>query len=83
MNAPGFDPLVERLRSVAAALPDRRTGDNTQFAMADIALSAFAVFFSQCPSFLSFQQAMEQARGCHNARSLFQIERIPRDNHIR
>ena len=83
MNAPGFDPLVERLRSVAAALPDRRTGDNTQFAMADIALSAFAAFFSQCPSFLSFQQAMEQARGCHNARSLFQIERIPCDNHIR
>ena len=83
MNAPGFDPLVERLRSVAAALPDRRTGDNTQFAMADIALSAFAVFFSQCPSFLSFQQAMQQNRGCNNARSLFQIERIPCDNHIR
>jgi hypothetical protein len=71
------------LRSVAAALPDRRTGDNTRYSMADIALSAFAVFFTQCPSFLSFQQAMEQARGSNNARSLFQVESIPSDNHIR
>lgn len=83
MNARCFDHLIERLRSVAADLPDRRTGDNTQFSMADIALSAFSVFFTQCPSFLSFQQAMEQARGRNNARSLFQIQRIPTDNHIR
>jgi hypothetical protein len=83
MNARGFNHLVKRLRAVAAGLPDRRTGDNTFLDMADIALSAFAVFFTQCPSFLSFQQAMEQARGHNNARSLFQIERIPSDNHIR
>jgi len=83
MNARVFDPLIERLRSVAAGLPDRRTGDNTRFSMADIALSAFSVFFTQCPSFLSFQQKMEQARGGNNVRSLFQVERIPTDNHIR
>lgn len=51
--------------------------------MADIASSAFAVFFTQCPSFLSFQQHMEKTSGRNNARSLFQIERIPCDNHIR
>lgn len=83
MNSRAFDLLIERLRCVAAELPDRRTGDNTQFDMADIALSAFAVFFSQCPSFLSYQQAMERTRGRNNARSLFQIKRIPTDNHIR
>jgi len=83
MNARGFDHLIGRMRAVAAGLPDRRTGDNRRFTMADIALSAFAVFFTQCPSFLSFQQAMEQARGGNNARSLFQVARIPTDNHIR
>jgi len=83
MNARVFHPLIERLRSVAAGLPDRRTGDNTQYAMADLALSAFSVFFTQCPSFLSFQQKMEQARGRNNVRSLFQVERIPGGNHIR
>ncbi|MBE0540191.1 MAG: ISNCY family transposase, partial [Verrucomicrobia bacterium] len=83
MNTRAFDHLIEGLRTVAAGLPDRRTGDNRVFVMADIALSAFAVFFTQCPSFLSFQRGMEQARGRNNVRSLFQVERIPTDNHIR
>jgi hypothetical protein len=83
VNGRSFDRLIERVRTVAAALPDRRTGDNIRYRMADIALSAFAVFFTQCPSFLSFQQAMQQARGCNNARSLFQVQKVPSDNHIR
>jgi len=83
MNARRFDELIQRWRTVASGLPDRRTGANTQFEMADIALSAFAVFFTQCPSFLSFQQNMEQTQGRNNARSLFQVGRIPCENHIR
>jgi hypothetical protein len=83
VNTRAFDQLIERLRCVAAGLPDRRTGDNTQYAMADIALAAFSVFFTQCPSFLSYQRGMEQARGRNNARSLFQVGQIPSDNHIR
>lgn len=78
-----FDQVIESLRAVAQALPDPRTGANLLFSMADIALSAFAVFFTQCPSFLSFQRNMEQVRGRNNARSLFQVQRIPTDNHIR
>jgi len=83
MNARRFDHLMERWRSVAAGLPDRRTGRNCSHAMADIALSAFGVFFTQCPSFLSFQQNMEKAHGRNNARSLFGVTRIPCGNHIR
>ena len=83
MKSRPFDHLIERLRCVAAGLPDRRTGDNTRYAMADIALAAFSVFFTQCPSFLSYQLGMEQARGRNNARSLFQVQQIPTDNHIR
>jgi hypothetical protein len=83
MNARHFDQVVERWRAVAAALPDRRTGDNASYPMADFALSAFAVFFTQSPSFLSFQQNMEKVQGRNNARSLFGVERIPCDNQIR
>jgi hypothetical protein len=83
MNVRRFDQLIERWRSVAAGLPDRRTGENTRYSMADIVLSPFAVFFTQCPSFLSFQENMEKAQGRNNARSLFRIESIPCDNHIR
>jgi len=83
MNARHFDQFIERWRSVATGLPDRRTGDNCFHKMVDIASSAFAVFFTQSPSFLSFQENMEKAFGRNNARSLFQIEAIPCANHIR
>jgi hypothetical protein len=83
MNSRHFDQFIERWRAIAEGLPDRRTGDNIQYSMADIALAAFSVFFTQCPSFLSFQQNMEKARGQNNARSLFRVTSIPSDNHIR
>jgi hypothetical protein len=83
MNARRFDHFIDRWRSVATGLPDRRTGDNCSYPMVDIASSAFAVFFTQSPSFLSFQENMEKAVGRNNARSLFQIEAVPCDNHIR
>lgn len=83
MDSGCFNKLIKRLRHCAASLPDSRTGSNKRFSMEDIALSAFSVFFTQCPSFLSFQKAMEKSRGQSNARSLFQIDRIPSDNHIR
>lgn len=83
VNARGFHRILQRWRVVLAGLPDRRTGENVRLRMADIALSAFAVFFPQCPSFLSFQQNMEKAHGRNNARSLFGVERIPCDNPIR
>lgn len=83
MNARCFDHLFGRWHAVAAGLPDRRTGNNLRFAMADLALSAFAVFFAQGPSFLSFQRAMERACGRNNAGSLFQVQRLPTGNHIR
>gem|GEM_PF-3803192 len=40
MHLGGFDHLIQRWRNVASGLPDGRTGDNTQYSMADIALSA-------------------------------------------
>ena len=83
MNSSGFNHFIKGLHTVAAALPDSRTGDNCIYTMSDIALSAFSVFFTQCPSFLSYQQGMEESRGRNNARSLFQIQQIPCDNHIR
>jgi len=83
MNASQFDQLIQRFRNCAASLPDRRTGKNKHYTMADIALSAFSVFFTQCPSFLAFQKSLEKAHGNSNVRTLFQVEEIPTDNHIR
>ena len=43
-----FNRLVEYVRSVVERLPDERTGDTT-YSMADAALGAFSVFFTQSP----------------------------------
>ena len=51
--------------------------------MADIGMAAFSVFFMQSPSFLSHQRALEAARSRSNCETLFAMERIPTDNHIR
>ncbi len=51
--------------------------------MRDVALSAFSVFFTQSPSFLSYQQLIQQQKGINNATSIFTIKRIPCDNQIR
>jgi len=83
MSPKRWDELVGSLRQTLGALPDRRTGDNTHYSMEDIGLSAFSVFFTQSPSFLSSQKTLEKAKGRSNAQSLFQIEEIPCDNHIR
>ena len=83
MSLRRFDQLIDRLRQRVAAFSDRRTGRNTKYTMEDISLSAFSVFYTQCPSFLSHQKVMQQNKGQSNAQTLFQIEEIPSDNHVR
>lgn len=51
--------------------------------MEDAGLSALSVFFTQFPSFLSYQRSMERSKGKSNAQSLFGVHKIPSDNQIR
>ncbi len=78
-----FDDMIASLRSAMKHFPDLRTGKNTTYDVMDAASGAFSVFFTQCPSFLSHQQLMEQRYGLSNARTLFGMRKIPSDNHIR
>jgi len=75
--------LLNYLGQAIAAFPDLREGKNRRYSMADIVRGAFGVFFCQSPSFLSHQQLMEQAQGRNNGRTLFEVQRLPSDNHIR
>ena len=78
-----FDGIVSFFRQELESLPDKRTGKNTRYEMIDAGLSAFSVFFSQNPSFLSYQKTMTETKGRSNAQSLFGVHQIPSDNHIR
>ena len=74
---------MEALKGLMRQFPDKRTGKNRVYSIEDAALGAFAVFYTQSPSFLAHQKTMEQAKGKSNAQTLFGMHRIPTDNHIR
>jgi len=78
-----FDNMVKYLRDTIVNFPDKRTGQNTRYRLEDAALGAFSVFFTQSSSFLSFQNSMEKTKGKSNAQTLFAMDKIPSDNHIR
>lgn len=78
-----LDGYIAALRERCGALPDRRSGSNSRYAMADIGLSAFSVFFMQSPSFLAHQRTLAENCGRSNAETLFGMTTVPCDNHIR
>ena len=76
--------LLKQMEQVFATLPDARTGGpNTRYEVAHAALGAFAVFFTQEPSFLAHQRAMKLTKGQSNAERLFALHALPSDNQIR
>lgn len=77
------DMLIGKVRNITASLVDHRNGNNTQYTIPDVFLSALSVFFMQCPSFLAYQESMEREYAMNNARNLFWIEKIPSDPQIR
>ena len=79
-----FKQFMTRLHSYAQQFPDVRKGGNQQlYTVTDACLSAFGVFFTQSPSFLAYQRAMQVRQGRDNAQSLFGVTAIPSDNEIR
>lgn len=78
-----FDFLIDLLRQSFTGLPDKRQGKNIQYKIADAASSAFSVFFTQEPSFLSYQKRMKQKYGTSNENTIFASESIPSDTQIR
>ena len=83
LNPTTFGQLVEHLRSIAEGLADSRTGENVVYSMADAAMGAFSVFFTQSPSFLDAQRTLQLTKGCNNSQTLFGMVQIPSDNPIR
>ena len=75
--------FVGSLREVFDQVGDPRGGKNKQFSFTDILVSAFSAFFVQSPSFLDHQRVFHRANGQSCCGSLFEVEKLPTDNHIR
>lgn len=78
-----FSQLISTFRSTIAKFPEKRIGKNSRYSMIDVGLGAFSIFFTQSPSFLSFQTSMKESKGKSNAETLFGMGEIPSDNQIR
>lgn len=78
-----IDGFISRITKLSRNLPDKRTGNNIQYQLADIVKAAFAVFLTQSPSFLASQKTMKTSKGKSNGETIFQMEKIPCDEHIR
>ena len=63
MSDLSFDKMVKFFRNTISGFPDIRTGSNNIYNIEDAALGAFSIFFTQSPSFLAFQTAMQQTKG--------------------
>jgi hypothetical protein len=77
--------LIADLGRVCAGLPDQRKAAprDGDYAMADIGLSAFSLFFMGSPSFLAHQRLLARGQGRSNCQTLFGMTAIPSDNYIR
>ena len=75
--------LLSVLHSACAGFPDKRKGGDVSYTMADIGLSAFSLFFMQSESFLSHQRSLAEGEQSSNCHTLFGMQAIPTDNHIR
>ena len=78
-----YKEMLGMLSETLDEIPEHRSGENGQYSLRDAGLSAFSVFYTQAPSFLSWQQDMEKRTGRNNARSLFGIEQIASVEQIR
>src|SRR5437773_5497824 len=72
------DALFGLVRSGFATIPDYRLGE-TDIALTDALMSAFAMFSLKSPSLLAFDK--ERAEG--NLETIYGIERVPCDTHMR
>ena len=59
---------------------ERRKRSDLKYNYADIILGAFSMLYFQSPSWLSFQQKMQDNNGDNNAQSMFDIN-IPSQNY--
>ena len=78
-----FELILDCIASVFDAQLDKRKAERCKYRLSDAGLAAFSVFYTQSPSFLSYQRDLEKRKGKSNAQRIFGLEQIPTDTHIR
>jgi hypothetical protein len=75
-----FDELMETLSEEFARLPDHRRA-NSNYELADVLRSAFAMFSLKSPSLLAFKEQTKQEE--KNLKAIYHIQSVPSDTQMR
>ena len=76
--------FIKQLGEMAQTMPDNRAGrHNQKYELQDAIRGAFSVFCMQSESFLAQQRMLLKQKGRSNLESVFQMQSVPSDNHIR
>ena len=75
--------LFDLLRKTASSFPDCRTGKNIQYSPEEFLMTAFSAFFIQSPSFNSHKNMSGDILANGNAKSVFDLDRMPCHNRLR
>jgi hypothetical protein len=78
-----FQTLLGLLSKDIEDFLDPGRGCDTQYSIYEIGLAAFTVFFCQRSSFLAHQKLISQSQGTNNSYTLFGVDVLPTDNHVR
>ena len=79
-----FSELVNILKeNIKNIQDDRKQRSDIKYEFTDIILSAFSIFYFQNKSWLSFQRKMKAAQNSSNMSTMFGIDNIPSDTHIK
>lgn len=78
-----FRALLDCIAEGAKTASDGRDPTRVRLEIQDFYLSAFALFFLQDPSVLEFQRRFQDELQVNNLRSVFGIQHIPSDTHLR
>jgi hypothetical protein len=74
------DTLFRLLHSLFSSVPDQRSGE-VEFSLADVLMSAFAMFSLKDPSLLAFDHRRRDPND--NFRTIYGINRVPCDSQMR
>ncbi len=78
-----LESIVSLLSDIFSQIADRRDPNRVDYSLHDTLMSAFAMFFFQCPSLLQFQQAMSKKRGLSNLQTIFGVRKVPSESQMR
>jgi hypothetical protein len=78
-----FTSLREGVSEIFRAIPDARQASKVEISLHDALMSGFACMHFQDPSLLQFQQRLQEQQHSNNLKTMFGVEKIPKDTQMR